>query len=86
MKYPPITVQANGDTIEVSWVFRRPDPVPTRLKFRRRRLLRIVRAAAFDAARGQINKPLSVEAHSSLTQHVIQVCRETAKRYAHLRT
>jgi cytochrome c oxidase assembly factor CtaG len=85
MKFRTNAVLVNNDTLCFTWEIVRPDPIPTRTKFRRRRLLRLVRAAAFAAARGQINKPLSVESHSSLTQHVIQVCRDTAKRYAHLR-
>ena len=80
-----MSVNVDGDTIAVSWVIRRPTPVPTRTKYRMRRLLRVVRAAAFDAAREQINKPLSSAEHSALTQHVIKVCRDTAQRYAHLR-
>lgn len=86
MRFPAMTCKANGDTIEVSWEIRRPDPVPTRRKYRMRRLLRLVRAAAFDAARGHIDKQLSPGLHSSVTDRVIEACRDTAKRYAHLRT
>lgn len=84
--YKSVDVQIGDNTVSLSWVIRRPDPVSTRLKFRRRRMLRIVRAAAFKAARGNIGRPLSAEAHSSITGHVLQVCRDTAERYAHLRT
>jgi hypothetical protein len=84
--YKSVDVQIGDNTVALSWVIRRPDPVPTRLKFRRRRLLRVVRTAAFAAARGHIDKPLSPEVHASVTDRVIQVCRDTAKRYAHLRT
>lgn len=86
MNYRVRVTKVSGDTVSCTLEIARPAPVPTRTKFRMRRLLRLVRAAAFNAARGQINKPLSVEAHSSLTQHVIQVFRDTAQRYAHLRT
>ncbi|HEX7906707.1 MAG TPA: hypothetical protein VF534_01260 [Paraburkholderia sp.] len=69
-------------TLEIA----RSAPVATRTKFRMRRLLRIVRAAAFNAARDHIDQPLSPATHTSVTDRVIQVCRDTAKRYAHLRT
>jgi hypothetical protein len=83
--YKSVDVRIGENAVSLSWVIRRPDPVSTRLKFRRRRLLRIVRSAGFDVARDQIDKPLSSAEHSMLTHHVIQVCRDTAQRYAHLR-
>lgn len=86
MRFRIKSVKAGGDTLALTVVIERPGPIPTRTKFRRRRFLRIVRTAAFEAARGHIDKPLSPATHSSLTQQVIQVCRDTAKRYAHLRT
>jgi hypothetical protein len=85
MKFHAKAVLVGDNTIAFTWEIGRPYPVATRTKFRRRRLLRIVRAAAFEAALGQINKPLSAVEHSLLTNHVIQVCRDTAQRYAHLR-
>jgi hypothetical protein len=77
MKYRTNVVKVSGDTISVSYEVASRSPIPTRTKFRRRRLLRIVRAAAFKVAR---------DAACSTASGVIQVCRDTAQRYAHLRT
>lgn len=88
MRTPVLTAKVAGDTLVVSWTVpaRRAAVVPTRLKLRRRRLKRLMRTAAFSAARGNVGKRLCQEVCTSITNQVIQACQATAARYKHLRT
>jgi len=87
-KHRGYVLEANRGTTDTLTVTVRYVPKPkrtTRMKFRMRRFVRTVKAAAFEAAARHLGRPCTREIAGEVSTDVINAMRETATRYAHLK-